>query len=571
MNLPILLILLNLTLNVFSQDNSPLEIEKRRYANSLLQSAIAEKDTLQLAEAYYLLGKIEASKLNILQSNKLFLKSLKIQEQGNDNYKIGRLYLRLFENEFEQNHTEDARKYIQKAMVYFKRLNSPKELKACYTALGQIFVGNGKMTTGIIKSNLDSALYYFGKAEILSLLENDELEIARIRLQIGAIYIQLKDKRAIEYLEKSLLTHKKYQQQGPLIQCMLAMVNAYIANNQLDKGFEMIQEVEQKKANGYSFTKDNIMTLEGCYSSYYQMKGDWRQAFTHYYQLKEYQEKSILSDREGAVSDLNIAYETSKKEKQIAEQKREIELQDEIVSLQKRFLWLVLSLLILTIAVGYVFFRLYRKNQDLNNRNAILLQEQNHRVKNNLQVISSLLNLQANLLEDEKAKQAVDESQLRIEAITILHRQLYDNPKTLDKIDMEIFITDLTEIILQTYGLTNVEVDYNITFRELSTDKTIFIGLLINELLTNACKYSLKDNDEPLLQISFFEKANNIILKVKDNGRDRILFTENTLELEQKKQSFGIKLINMMVLQLNGTIEYQYDNGSEFTLKFREF
>lgn len=559
-----------LTLSTFSQDKSPLELEKLMYANQKLKTAIQEKDTIQLAEAYYLLGKIEESKVNYQKSNEYFLKSLKIQEKSNDFQKIARLYLRLSEIEFKQNHYSESVLYARRAMEYQKKGIKADELEAFYNALGQIHHKAWTIpeTGEIIKVNFDSALYYYKKTELIELRQKDEINLARVRLQIGSIYIQLKDKRAIPYLQQAVFTFEKDGQESPLLHAMLCLAGAYLGNQQNEKALSLLQNVDTRIQNGYSVGWEVLSNLEHIYTEYYKLTGDWKKAYEHYYRYHQYVENALLKDRSGAVSELNIVYDTEKKQNQIIEQKREIALQEEVLTLQKRFLWLVGTLLILTIIVGYIFFRLYKKNQELSRRNSILLQEQNHRVKNNLQVISSLLSLQSNQLEDEKAKQAVDESQLRIEAITILHRQLYDKHEGLDKINMEDFIMDLSEIILQTYNLSDVEIEYDITLKEINNDKTVFIGLIINELISNACKYAFQGNDNPYLKISFSENLSWVNLKVKDNGKHEI---KNAINFETNLSSFGMKLINMMVLQLDGIITYSYDEGSEFTIKFKEF
>ena len=547
-----------------------MELEKLMYANEKLKTAIQEKDTIQLAEAYYLLGKIEESKVNFQKSNVYFLRSLRIQEKRNDFAKIARLYLRLSEIEFKQNHYKECVIYAHKAIEYQARNPLDKDIEAYYNALGQIHLKAWTIpeTGETIQVNTDSSLYYYKKTEQIELFQKDEINLARVRLQIGIIYNQLKDKRAIPYLQQAVFTFEKDGQQSPLLNAMICLAGAYLGNQQNEKTLKLLQNVDKHIQNGYSVSADVLANLEHIYTEYYKLTGDWKKAYEHYYSYHKYIENALLKDRSGAVSKLNIVYDTEKRQSQIIEQKREIALQEEVVNLQKRFLWLVCTLLILTIIVGFIFFRLYKKNQELSKRNSILLQEQNHRVKNNLQVISSLLSLQSNQLEDEKAKQAVDESQLRIEAITILHRQLYDKHEGLDKINMEDFIMDLSEIILQTYNLYDVDIEYDITLKEINNDKTVFIGLIINELISNACKYAFQGNENPYLKISFSKNLSWINLKVKDNGKYDI---KDALNFETNPNSFGMKLINMMVFQLNGIITYSYDEGSEFTIKFKEF
>ncbi len=565
------ILFLRIPFQIISQTNSPLEKEKLRFATSLLKYSIEKKDTLQLIEAYYLLGKLENSKMNFQKSTDYFLKCLKFREKQKNYDKIARLYLRLSENENVQNHYSECNFYTQKAIEFFQKNPSDLSDRECNTVMASIHERSWEngINGNNIKVNFDSALYYYKKVENYNVLKNDVTGLGSIRLAMGKIYHQLNDKRAIPYLEYSVLVHRKtYYGRTPYLQSMMALGEAYLKRGYAKKTLKLLQEAEKYLKEGFSANDEFMANFEKLYSSYYESIGDWKMAFKHYSVYLHYVKKTYISDRNGAVSNLHISYETEKKEKQIIEQKREIDLQEKILTLQKQFLWLIISLLVLTIIASLVFFKLFRKNQLLSNRNVILLQEQNHRVKNNLQVISSLLSLQSNFLEEGKAKQAVDESQLRIEAITIFHRQLYDNQDVLDKINMENFIIDLTDIILQTYGLSDIEVSYDIQFKEMKNDKTVFVGLLLNELLTNACKYALQNRPNPTLEISFSIKMSEITLVIKDNGLNKISFLENSLVLNVKNQSFGIKLINMMVTQLHGKIEYCYENGSKFTLKF---
>ena len=553
--------LISMPFMVFSQSPSSTEIEKLRYANSVLKLAIDEKDSFQLAEAYYLFGKLEEAKYDFKKSNEYFLKSLKIQESIGESYQVGRLYLRLYENEFKHGNHPESLKYLRQAYDIFKRNKIEKGLKECNMAMGQVFSASWQsVETGrTIKPNFDSALYYYKKFESTVLIEKNELQVGQIRLLMGSILLNKNDKKAIAMLEQSLTIHRKFQQKSPLVHCMLVLASGYIKFGELDKAFKLIKGAET--LNRIFATHESLLSYEAVCVYYFQTKGAWKEAFEHQQKQIEFSAKFHLADRNGAVSKLNIEYETEKKDKLLV-------AQQENISLQKRFLGVVGLLLALMVIISYILFRLFKKNQLISRKNALLLREQNHRVKNNLQVVSSLLTLQANLLEDGKAKQAVDEGQRRVETMAILHRQLYNNQAALDKIDMEAFIVELTEIIIESYGLSNVETIYKITFKELDADQAVFTGLLINELVSNACKYALKDHEKPVLEIAFYENYKSLVLKVKDNGSNKIVFKDNTLEFSHETKSFGMKLVNMMVLQLNGTIAYQYQNGSEFIVKF---
>ena len=144
-NLFHLWMLMSFPFAVFSQSIFPVEVEKLKYANLVLKIAIDEKDTAQIAEAYYLLGKVKEAKYDFQKSNEYFLKSLKIQEKRGESYELGRLYLRLYENELKQEHYTEMLKYIRKAKDIFERNKIEKGLKECDMQWGRFFQTLGSL------------------------------------------------------------------------------------------------------------------------------------------------------------------------------------------------------------------------------------------------------------------------------------------------------------------------------------------------------------------------------------------------------------------------------------------
>ncbi|MFD2936407.1 sensor histidine kinase [Spirosoma flavum] len=216
--------------------------------------------------------------------------------------------------------------------------------------------------------------------------------------------------------------------------------------------------------------------------------------------------------------------------------------------------------------MSIVFFRLYRKNQCIGATNAELVKEQNHRVKNNLQIVSSLLSLQANRLTDESAKNAVAEGQLRVEAMAILHRQLYDGDQ-LAMINPAEFIPELVDMVLQTFGYTHVRLVYDIDAFVLPADSALPVSLILNELTTNACKYAFPDHPDPVFHVSCRQKKNQIDLLVADNGPG--MLPQFPIDARSTSStSFGMRLIQMQVDQLRGMYTFAKQTGTVFTLTF---
>lgn len=188
-----------------------------------------------------------------------------------------------------------------------------------------------------------------------------------------------------------------------------------------------------------------------------------------------------------------------------------------------------------------------------------LMKELHHRVKNNLQIVSSLLSIQSNHLTDRDARQAVKVGQQRIEAMSLIHRSLYmqNNP---NMVNMNLYVTDLVENILQCFEVDKKRFDLqlDIQIAEMDVDRALPLGLIINEWVTNAFKYAYKEILFPALSLSL-KKDREIILKIKDNGPGI------PQEIWDKPQySFGLKLVKILSKQLHGS--YQMENQDGTTL-----
>lgn len=192
----------------------------------------------------------------------------------------------------------------------------------------------------------------------------------------------------------------------------------------------------------------------------------------------------------------------------------------------------------------------------------ILLSEIHHRVKNNLAVVTALIELQTFYLKDEKIIQILKESQNRIKSIALLHEKLYEN-KSLKEVDMSLYTNELIHFIKQ--SLSNKEKNIQIhTFIEkinLEMARAMPFGLLMNELITNSYKYAFLSGNSGNIWINILDKQDVYILEYKDDGPG-FEYTD-----EMKKMSLGLNLIEGFCIQLNGTFDYQFINN-EMVFKF---
>jgi len=194
----------------------------------------------------------------------------------------------------------------------------------------------------------------------------------------------------------------------------------------------------------------------------------------------------------------------------------------------------------------------------------LLLKEIHHRVKNNFQIVSSLLELQTKGIEDEKALNLAKEGQGRVRSMALIHQKLYQNDDLL--INFNEYIQSLVNDISSVYSTTQIEISYDIDEDfTLDIDTAIPLGLIINELITNSFKYAFSKEKPNNLKILFIKNQDGNLVIIKDNGpgiKDRIKI--------KTVKSIGLKLVRNLVKQLHGSIEYKYDNGAEFSIFFKE-
>ena len=193
-----------------------------------------------------------------------------------------------------------------------------------------------------------------------------------------------------------------------------------------------------------------------------------------------------------------------------------------------------------------------------------MLKEIHHRVKNNLQVISSLLSLQSSYLQDERAIAALEESMERVETMASIHAQLYES-QDLNRVDFGSFIEDLIGNIRQSYGRTESPVEIRVDAGEISLgiDNSIPCGLILNELVANAMKHAFPEGKEGKINITMRSEDNRAVLMVCDNG---IGFPESIDSTKVK--SLGLDLVNLLVAQMKGEIEMRVEGGTTWTITF---
>ncbi|WP_373004578.1 sensor histidine kinase [Sulfurimonas sp.] len=209
-----------------------------------------------------------------------------------------------------------------------------------------------------------------------------------------------------------------------------------------------------------------------------------------------------------------------------------------------------------------IFIKHEQLSLELNNKN-VLLRELFHRVKNNLQIISSILSLQSKKIEDKSAKEVFQNSIQTIISMGIIHEKLYKSDN-LEAVNISDYVYSLISYMKQNLGGSDIKFNVECDDMMITLDNAIPIGLVINELLTNSIKYAFnEDSKNKTIDIKMNLDNEKLILEVSDNGVG--------IDFDNLIKGFGFKLIDSLVVyQLKGSLEYFNRNGLCYILKFNE-
>lgn len=290
---------------------------------------------------------------------------------------------------------------------------------------------------------------------------------------------------------------------------------------------------------------------------------NYNTSLVQYHLLKDSMENL---QRIGSIENLEAKYQSDKKKAEIERLALEDKLSQSKISRQR----LALGGGLLALSILALFsYRLLQKNKIIdkqNNEKDILLKEIHHRVKNNLQVISSLLGMQSRSLDDEKAKEALKEGRTRVHSMSLIHQELY-NKDALSGIDMSVYTPKLCKNLIETYGIeSNIRLETNINPLTLDIETVIPIGLIINELITNALKYAFTNKAEGVIKVQLNESQNTLILSVKDNGAGMPEHQSQNIE-----GGFGYTLISAFRKKLNAQIDIDGSAGTTVTIHIKNY
>ncbi len=490
---------------------------------------------------------------------------------------------------------DKAADYALESLKLGQELNDKKAIALAYSDLSNIFWKQAKYNKGL-------------EYGIKSIVEFEERGITDLDYDftlyvVGNNYLQLKRfDEALKYYEHALAIGERYGFYNNLSDIYISLVDLYAYLNRYD-------EAENASWNAIKYAKlldNNFMLMRSWLSmgKLQHLQGKYKKAITslqnsiaiatvdfgdEYYLSEAYETLGkafagdhnymeaykAFSEYDGlkkeiftAESDRRIAllqteFDLAQKEDTILFQKGKIKKQQSNQMLTS----IIAGLLLFLLLMGIVAIKNNkRKNVQLQHQNEekeFLIKEIHHRVKNNLEVVSSLLSLQATHIEDVKIKDNMLQIQNRIQSMSMIHQNLYHG-NNMATIEMRSYFKNLMNYVLHSYGAEQrIDVVYEMNELELNVDIATPIGLIVNELITNSLKYAFPNNNVGVITIGLTRNTSLLELKVTDNG----------IGIQKGKKShgtgFGSQLVQLLTKQLDGRMILNQNKGTAVSFEFQ--
>ncbi|MBK8520645.1 MAG: hypothetical protein IPL54_07075 [Chitinophagaceae bacterium] len=338
------------------------------------------------------------------------------------------------------------------------------------------------------------------------------------------------------------------------------------------KGLELTQKASRKEQEAVFYRK----LAKNAFNT-----GNYKLSYEFLDLSKQISDTLLNEENSRQVNEMAAVYETGEKEKRIEKLNGDNQVSVALAQRRKkeRNYFILASVLFLGMAVlAYRAFAANKKKKEqLAVQNSViekalkekgfLMKEIHHRVKNNLQVISSLLKLQSHYIKDEQALEAVKDSRNRVQSMALIHQNLYQDDN-LAVIDVNDYTSKLCDNLFQSYNIhpSKIKLIKEIEPINLDVDTLIPLGLILNELVTNSLKYGFPDGKAGAIKIELKESGNILTLKVYDNGAGL------PADFETKyKTTFGYKMINAFIQKLKGEIKVFTDDGAKVEITLTNY
>ncbi|MFT5250864.1 MAG: two-component sensor histidine kinase [bacterium] len=521
------------------------------YANCTKNALIAFETSKSIQdikgqiEMLCLLGRMHVSKEEFPKSYEYYYSAEKIALSSTEETLLLPIYIGLGNAKFMEEKIREAEAYFNKCVTLTEKFPDGKQdTKATiYTNLGNI---QSKYKDEI------AAIIYYKKALAIYITINDLFDVSLTTYNIGDAYLAagVFDSSQV-YFKKNLAIGQQLNSNEEIYFAYLGLTNLFTKTENYEKALKY-----QVLTSAY---KDSLQKMK------------YNKTVVEMQKKYEFEQ----SQKALKIAELEVL---KAKDKEIKDKATIENNASKITSL-----WIgAVALLIISIIIFYFYRVVSNSNKVIRIQNTeiqkyntsidstlkqkeILLKEVHHRVKNNLQIIASLLNLQMNRIENKLAKEAVSQSRNRVQAIALMHKGLYLD-EHYNKVNLETYLNELIsqQKLLSIVGNTEISFQLNVQPILLNIDNAVPIGLILSELISNSVKHGFNSKvDAPTIEISVAQIKEQVIVSFKDNGVG--LAEDFVIE---ESESLGFEIITALTEQINGEIKVHSKKPLEIELKF---
>ena len=520
---------------------------------------------------------LELAKIKVKQSDLPFL-----------NTQLGYVYER-------RGQLDKAADYAIKSLELGKKLDDNKVKALAYSDLSNLFWKHAKYESGLE--------YGLRSLKLFEAWGITDLDYDFTLYVTGNNYLALGDyEKARKYYEHSIIIGERYGFYNNLSDVNISLVDLYSYlddyENALEAGANAVKygellennfmvmrawlaigKMQNKRGNCAEAIEGlrksiNVATddfgdayyLSDAYNELgraYANSNDYKNAYSAFSVYDSLKNKVFTAEADQRISKLRTEFDVAQKESTIILQQTQIKKQQT----RQQLIIIITVLLLLLLLLAYkAISNNIKKNKLLQKKNAekvYLMKEIHHRVKNNFEIVSSLLSLQAARIVDPKVLEAMEQSQHRVHSMGMIHQKLYLGEK-LSTVEMKDYFINLADYIIDSYGKNNlVTVDIVMDELELDVDMAIPIGLIVNELITNSLKYAFPEERKGNIHLALKLKGDLLVLEVNDNGIG--IQSENSAG----GTGFGTHLVDLLVKQLDGKMILVTSHGTSVSIEFQ--
>ncbi len=499
-----------------------------------------------------------------------YLNSIRILEEVNDQEGVGKSYNNIGLVYYLQGNYDQAEDYYSKALEILKPLKNHSVISDIMNNLGIISFEKGEY---------EESLEYHFKSLDGRAGTNNQRGMATSYTNIGDVYAakEVIDK-AMEYQKKALEIQEELGDKKGMLSSIQGLARVQSLSGNPDQALKYMEDVISISSE--IGAKKELRDAYSEISEIYIRKGDYKKALSFKNRYAQMKDTLFSEQTQEIATNLETKFENEKKTKEIEILQRENEIQ-ELQLGRNRILIISFTISLVLALVSVVLYArtnrdrkkafslLQKQNESIKKQKEekeVLLKEIHHRVKNNLQVINSLIRLQCAYTDDQVALDLFDECQNRIISMALIHEKMYES-HDLSNVNIQEYIAELSQNLLRSYRLhKNVELDIDVSVKTLTLDTLIPLGLLLNELISNSLKHAFLDDKEDgviTVKLDHDSSSGKFVLEIGDNGiglPDDFTFNSAL--------TLGMELVVTLSSQLDGTIERIEKPGSHFRIEF---